>query len=354
MATGIERGGRIAVIMPDGPTVHEAFVGVETAGLVTVGIGARAGDREIAHLMQLTGATCLLTLADVRGRPAPELRQAMVAAGLPIEHHLSVTPASGTDPVAVAVDDRAADLAGAGDLIGRAMDPDELSMLNSTSGTTGLPKCVMHNQNRWFYFHHLAVEAGELNADDVFMGAVPAPFGFGLWTAHYSPTALGAPAVLMERFDADLALDLIETHRVSVLGCVSTQFIMLLNAQAERQRDVSSLRAMFTGGEAVPYERAAEFEETTGARVLQFYGSNETGALSRTTTLDTRERRLRTAGRIIEEMQVRMFDPESGEELPAGVAGQPACKGPATCLGYWGDEAANAKLFTVGRLDADG
>ncbi len=137
VATGIERGGRIAVIMPDGPTVHEAFVGVETAGLVTVGIGARAGDREIAHLMQLTGATCLLTLADVRGRPAPELRQAMVAAGLPIKHHLSVTPASGTDPVAVAVDDRPADLAGAGDLIGRAMDPDELSMLNSTSGTTG-------------------------------------------------------------------------------------------------------------------------------------------------------------------------------------------------------------------------
>ncbi len=73
VATGIDRGQRIAVIMPDGPTVHEAFVGVEKAGLVTVGIGARAGDREVSHLMQLTGATSLLTLGDVRGRPAGEL-----------------------------------------------------------------------------------------------------------------------------------------------------------------------------------------------------------------------------------------------------------------------------------------
>jgi acyl-CoA synthetase len=346
VATGIDRGERIAVIMPDGPTVHEAFVGVEKAGLITVGIGARAGDREVAHLMQLTGATSLLTLGDVRGRPAGGLREAMEAAGVRVDHHVSVTPATGTQSISVEVDGRPGELAAASDLAGRAMDADELSMLNSTSGTTGLPKCVMHNQNRWFYFHHLAVLAGELNGDDVFMGAVPAPFGFGLWTAHYSPTALGAPAVLMERFDANLALDLIEAHRVSVLGCVSTQFIMLLNAQAERPRDVSSLRAMFTGGEAVPYERAAEFEEATGARVLQFYGSNETGALSRTDTHDTRERRLRTAGRIIDEMEVRMFDPESGDELPAGVPGQPACKGPATCLGYWGDEAANAKLFT--------
>ena len=89
---------------------------------------------------------------------------------------------------------------------------------------------------------------------------------------------------------------------------------MLLNAAAElskagsRAPDWSSLRVLFTGGEAVPYQRAAEFEEQTGACVLQFYGSNETGALSRTALSDTREKRLRTAGRVIEEMQVRLFD----------------------------------------------
>jgi acyl-CoA synthetase len=246
----------------------------------------------------------------------------------------------------------------------RPIHPDELFLLNSTSGTTGLPKCVMHTQNRWFYFQQLAAEAGGFGADEVFFGALPAPFGFGLWTAHFTPTALGAPTVLMDRFDAHEALDLIERERVTVLCCVSTQFIMMLNAQAERARDLSSLRSMFTGGEAVPYERAAEFEEATGAKVLQFYGSNETGALSHTSYATDRETRLRTAGHVIPEMHVRLLDPETHAEVPPGVEeGQPACKGPATALGYWGDDAANTALFTddgwmlmgdIVRIDAEG
>ena len=167
------------------------------------------------------------------------------------------------------------------------------------------------------------------------MGAVPAPFGFGLWTAHFSPAILGCPTVVMPKFDADLALDLIERERVTVLCCVSTQFFMLLNAQAARPRDLSSLRSMFTGGEAVPYERAAEFEAVTGAAVLQFYGSNETGALSGTTNRDSRERRLRTAGAIIPEMEVRLFDPDTGADISGHrTTGQPGCRGPATCLGF--------------------
>jgi len=222
----------------------------------------------------------------------------------------------------------------------------------------------MHTQNRWFYFHQLAADAGGFGDDEVFFGALPAPFGFGLWTAHFTPTALGAPTVVMDRFDAHEALDLIERERVTVLCCVSTQFIMLLNAQAERPRDLSSLRSMFTGGEAVPYERAAEFEETTGAKVLQFYGSNETGALSHTSHASDRETRLRTAGHVIPEMHVRLLDPETHAEVSAGVdEGQPACKGPATALGYWGDATANSALFTydgwmlmgdIVRIDAEG
>jgi acyl-CoA synthetase len=206
----------------------------------------------------------------------------------------------------------------------------------------------MHTQNRWFYFHQLAASAGDFGADEVFLGALPAPFGFGLWTAHFTPAILGCPAVVMERFDADAALDLIERERVTVLCCVSTQFIMMLNAQALRPRDLSSLRSMFTGGEAVPFERAAEFEQTTGAKVLQFYGSNETGALSHTSHETDRDTRLRTAGHVIDEMQVRLLDPETFLDVAPGTdEGQPACRGPATALGYWGDEAGNAKLFTT-------
>jgi acyl-CoA synthetase len=342
---GFARGDRVAVVLPDGPAVHAALVGVEKAGLVAVGIGARAGDREIAHLLARTAARALVTHPAQRGRPASDLVTALAGQGAVVEHLVLVPDFTAPDQP-ILIDGRQSVEAGpvSPDL---GIGPDELFLLNSTSGTTGLPKCVMHTPNRWYYFHRLAQQAGRFRDDEVFMGAVPAPFGFGMWTAHFSPAILGCPTVVMERFDPHVALDMIERERVTVLCCVSTQFIMILNAQGERPRDLSSLRSMFTGGEAVPHERAAEFEQVTGAAVLQFYGSNETGALSRTTAADTRERRLRTAGRVIDEMEVRLFDPDTGADITGkSKTGQPGCRGPATCLGYWNDDAGNAKLFT--------
>ena len=229
---------------------------------------------------------------------------------------------------------------------GPARTLEDLWLLNSTSGTTGLPKCVMHHQGRWFAFHDLAVAAGDLSAGDVFLSALPAPFGFGIWTAHVTPALLGAPCVVLPRFDPDACLAAIEAEGVTVLAAVSTQFVMLLNAPTLGDHDLSSLRIMFTGGEMVPERRAAEFEERTGARVLQFYGSNETGALSRTTLTDSRDRRLTTAGRVIPEMHVRLLDDRGHDVTSTGGPGVAACSGPLCCLGYYDDADANRALYT--------
>ena len=123
-----------------------------------------------------------------------------------------------------------------------------------------------------------------------------------------------------------------------MLAAVSTQFILMLErAGARRGATSPSLRVLFTGGEAVPYARAAEFEERTGARVLQFYGSNETGALSRTTLRDSRDVRLRTAGRVIPEMQVRLFDDDGRDVTAQRAAGSPAARARSCSAGYYDD-----------------
>lgn len=359
VGTGLSRGARVAVLLPDGVAVHVAFIAAERAGFTVVGLGHRAGDAEIRHILGKTGAQGIVTLAEHRGRPTAELVAGLRADGLPVTHHIVVTADASGDTF---VNGEGASTAPF-ELGRRAYGADDLFIINSTSGTTGMPKCVMHNQNRWFFFHQLAVAAGEMTSEDVFFGAVPAPFGFGLWTAHVTPNLLGSTTVVMERFDADEALTLIERERVTVLSCVSTQFLMMLNSPDVEQRDLTSLRCMFTGGEAVPYERAARFEDVTGARVLQFYGSNETGALSNTTMRDDREHRLQTAGRIIPEMNVRLLDDDGRDITEPDTPGNPVCKGAATCFGYLDDDAANAELITddgfmrIGDLceiDADG
>ena len=244
--------------------------------------------------------------------------------------------------------------------VGRPLGPDDVFLINSTSGTTGLPKCVVHTQNRWFYFHQKAVANGHLTPDDIFLPVIPMPFGFGIWTSHTTPIYLGAGAVILDRFSARATCEAIARHRVTVLCCVSTQLTMLIADSASREFDLSSLRVVFTGGEALPYRPADEFEKLTGAKILQFYGSNETGILSATTLDDSQSRRLRTGGRIVPEMSVRLFDGD--RDVTDAGHGQPACRGPATSLGYLGG-TDHDKLFTrdgwmrmgdICEIDADG
>jgi acyl-CoA synthetase len=360
--TGLAPGERVAVLLPDGPGIHVAFVACEKAGLVAVGIGPRAGLAEILHLTRRTGAAALLSRRTHRELETPALAKTLRDEGQTLLHLVCEGELELDSPIEVDGKPNAARPEDARALASRRIQPANPFLLNSTSGTTGLPKCVIHHLERWLHFHRLAVEAADLSQQDIFLSALPAPFGFGIWTAHTTPTLLGAPCVLMPRFDADLLAAEIERHRVSVMAAVSTQFIMMLDAPSLARRDLRSLRVLFTGGEAVPYHRATTFEEETGAAVLQFYGSNETGALSRTTLRDSRDIRLRSAGHVIDEMQVRLFDDE-GRDVTAEGRGQPACRGPLLSQGYYDDPAANRKLYTddgwmltgdIATLDAEG
>ncbi len=341
---GFAPGERVAVQLPDTSAVHIALIALEKAGLVAVGIGARAGERELRHLLRRTSAVGVVTLAQQRGRDMvgvidglrvdlPDLREHVV---LSVTAGEAVTSAG--KPITPAPREQWRE---------RKLGPDDLWLVNSTSGTTGLPKCVMHYQNRWHYFHRVAVDVGELRerGDEIVMSVVPAPFGFGQWTSHFTPTLLGAPTVVMERFDASGALALMERERVTVLCAVSTQFILMLNAPDLDRYDLTSLRVMFTGGEAIPYERARDFERRTGATVLNFYGSNESGFATATTMRDPVERRLRTAGRVQPGTELRLYD-DDGNDVTSSGRGQPGSRGPAISLGYLEDPDANRQLFT--------
>ena len=326
---GVEREDRVAVWHGDSAGIHVLFVAIERCGAVVVGIGARAGTREVAGILR-NSRPKLLICDEQRGDAATHVAAEFPVPWLVLTHDADF-PRLNVDanPRAVSVESQ--------------LGPDDVFLINSTSGTTGLPKCVVHTQNRWYYFHHKAVANGQLTSDDIFLPVIPTPFGFGLWTSHSTPIYLGATAVILERFTPKATCEAIARHKISVLCCVSTQLTMLMADRARRDYDLSSLRVVFTGGEAVPYRPAAEFEEFTGAKILQFYGSNETGLLSGTTLDDSRRRRLRTGGRIVPEMSVRLFDGD--QDVTATGRGQPGCRGPATSLGYL-DGADHDQLFT--------
>jgi acyl-CoA synthetase len=345
---GVAPGDRVAVWHRDSMAIHVLLVAIERCGAVVVGLGARAGVREVTQILRTARPVLLVSDA--------ERRQSAAQAAADADPALRVA-AFGDGAASLVIDTRPPQRTRTGLL---PVGPDDVFLINSTSGTTGLPKCVVHTQNRWHYFHQKAAANGELTADDVFLPVIPTPFGFGIWTSHTTPIYLGATTVRIERFSAASTCAAIERHGATVLCCVSTQLAMILADRAARDYDLGSLRVVFTGGEPVPYTQAARFEELTGATILQFYGSNETGMLSATSVKDPFHRRLCTAGRIVPEMQVRLFDGDL--DVTESGRGQPVCRGPAVSLGYLGG-TDHDKLFTkdgwmrmgdICELDTDG
>src|ERR1700761_3947771 len=249
---GVARGDRVAVWLGDSAAVHLLLVAVERCGATVVGIGARAGTREVSAILRSASAQVLITdeqRHDAAVGVAEELLLPLLALG-----NRAGTPSLNTDatPAKLGVESQ--------------LGADDVFLINSTSGTTGLPKCVVHTQNRWYYFHQKAVDHGQLTSDDIFLPLIPMPFGFGLWTSHTTPIYLGATAAILPRFTAEAACEAIARHKVTVMCCVSTQLAMLMADRASQEFDLSSLRVVFTGGEALPYRPAAAFKDLTGAK----------------------------------------------------------------------------------------
>ena len=132
-------------------------------------------ERSCATSWRGRGRSRSVTHEDLLGQPAGDVVASLRLDGVSGLRHIVVPDVLDFPASPVLVDgspvEPPAPAVGAGLLAGRALGPDDLFMINSTSGTTGLPKCVLHTENRWFYFHRLAVEAGALTSDDVFVGA---------------------------------------------------------------------------------------------------------------------------------------------------------------------------------------
>ena len=225
---GVGPGDRVALWHKDSAAIHVALVAIERCGAAVVGLGARVGVREAAHVLRTTRPTLLVN--DIER--CPPAAQAAADADSRLR---AVTFGDGSGLVIDTREPRP----NAGVALSPA-GPDDVFLINSTSGTTGTPKCVVHNQNRWHYFHQKAVANGELTSDDVFLPVIPTPYGFGIWTSHTTPIHLGATTVRIERFDPAATCAAIERHRATVLCCVSTQLAMILAHPAILARTTSA------------------------------------------------------------------------------------------------------------------
>ncbi|WFR73704.1 class I adenylate-forming enzyme family protein [Prescottella defluvii] len=155
-ALGESEPGAAALYLPDTTIFHAALCGAYRTGRIAVGIGSRSGVREVAHLMSRAGARTLITARNLRGEDTAALVADLRVRGdgprfaLYVDDHGSVT-VEDADGRPVPITERRFDATSPRFGIG------DVSMLNSTSGTTGLPKLVTQTEYRWIAFSAVAV-----------------------------------------------------------------------------------------------------------------------------------------------------------------------------------------------------
>ncbi len=225
------------------------------------------------------------------------------------------------------------------------MDPDAVMRMAFTSGTTGDPKGVMHSFNTTLYAIEVINSEMGVTSDEVILVWLPVGLNWG-YISLLQTVMAGCRAVLMERFDAERALQLIEKHRVTFIPTAPASLLAILNVPQFQKYDCSSLRVVVTGGASAAIETIKAYQQNMKGHLLELYGMLETGFHTFTRFEDDPQKVNGTIGRVVGQMELRIID-EDGKDVPYGSEGEIAAYGPSVHLGYFNNPTANSELFTA-------
>ncbi len=241
---------------------------------------------------------------------------------------------------------------------------EDLCVLPYTSGTTGLPKGVMHTHHS---IMHNAVASGlwsNATSEQVVLGVVPMFHITGLVSMLHTCIYLGATLVIMPRWERELAGRLISRYQVTSWTNIPTMVIDLMGSPNFDQYDLSSLRHIGGGGAAMPQAVAQRLLDQFGLRYIEGYGLTETAAPSHTNPPDRPKQQC--LGIPFMSTDARVIDPDTLQEVAQGEQGEIVIHGPEVFAGYWKCPEATAAAFMeiegkrffrsgdLGRVDEDG
>ena len=225
----------------------------------------------------------------------------------------------------------------------------DVAMLQYTSGTTGVPKGAMISHwNLSSYIRLMSVRDTMVQwGEDIYLVTTPMSHNFAITQTVILPLFLGGTSVIMVRFHPEEFLKMVHNLRVNVTRGVPAMVSMCGQHPNLKNYDLSSLRHWTVGGAPVPQELADEFKSKTGVRVVEGYGLTETtsGIFANEWYRDQKHRGF---GYILEQHDLQIVDPLTGQEVPIGQEGELCIKGPSVTIGYWNNPQATADVLTDG------
>jgi acyl-CoA synthetase (AMP-forming)/AMP-acid ligase II len=340
-ARGVRSGDVVALLLPSTPLYLVAYLAAARIGAVTTGINVRYRRTEVGHVLTRAGARLLLGVSRWHDADFRSMVEALDPAAARV--WLDADEITGGT---VACVERLA--AGADPSPDVEVSPDAAVAIVFTSGTTGAPK------GAW-YAHRSLLALAEIEAHR-HTGRRDAPLHLaaGLSFAHVGSMARIAvqigtrgASLIHDTFDPAAVLEVIERERLTHIGAIPTQAIMLLDHPDRRRRDLRSLDNLLLGGAPSSPELIRRVQDELHARVSVRYSSTEVGIATASLPDDPPERLATTVGKPTTGVELRITGPHGGP-MPSGEVGGVEVRSPATMRGYWNDPDATAAIVAPG------
>jgi len=237
--------------------------------------------------------------------------------------------------------------------------PDDLAVILYTSGTTGRSKGAMLSHKNLLSNAESLSEAWRFTSEDRLLHALPIFHAHGLFVAINVSLNVGASMIFLPKFDINVVMDKIGSA-TTMMG-VPTFYTRMLADERCNSKNLSHMRLFVSGSAPLLAETHREFEAKTGQRILERYGMTET-TMNSSNPYDG-DRRAGTVGFPLPNIELRVVDPETGDELPKGDIGSLEVRGPNVFQGYWRMPEKTAEDFRddgffitgdIAKFDEDG
>ncbi|MBS4199910.1 long-chain-fatty-acid--CoA ligase [Bacillus sp. FJAT-49732] len=378
---GIEKGDRVAIMLPNCPQAVISYYGILYAGGVVVQTNPLYTEREIEYQMKDCRAKAIISLDILYPRISKvikhtKLEHIIVTAikdYLPFPKNI-IYPFIQKRDTGIVVDVKHE---GNQHLFKNIMlkskpltyeyDIDfenDLALLQYTGGTTGYPKGVMLTHKNlianatacgaWLY----EAKKGE----EVILGLLPFFHVYGMTTVLILAVMQGYKMILLPKFDVETTLKTIHKQRPTIFPGAPTIYIGILNHPDLKKYDLSSIEACLSGSAPLPVEVQEKFEDVTGGKLVEGYGLTESSPVTHANFVYGQKRVKGSIGVPWPDTEAAIFSAEIGEHSPPREIGEIAVKGPQIMKGYWNrpeDTAATLRdgwLLTgdMGYMDEDG
>ena len=348
-ARGLAKGDKVALMLHNGYQTARLLIGVMYCGYTVAPLNLLAQRSQLAYVLEHSDTRLIFTSAELE----PRVREALSGIARAVD--------------VVVIDPDAVDIFGDAPVSDAALAPlaeEDDSLLMYTSGTTGVPKGVLHTHRSVVAGGEFTSTAHHLTREDRVMCALPLYHINGQIVTAVAPLVHGGSIVMPQRFSVSSYWTLVAQHRCTWINVVPTIIAYLLNAPDPRAGglDISRVKFCRSASAPLPPELHRAFEDKFGVSVIETFGMTETNAPCFTNPYERNRRKIGSPGQAYGN-EAKIIDTATGATAPPRVTGEIMVRGDNVMKCYYKDPETTARTLErdgwlhsgdLGYLDEDG